>query len=618
MQRAFPLLVSLVLAAVAVAPARAQSLREQINSAIDRGVENLLDTQELDGSWYQHRPRYRAGQTALCLYALLECDVDPEHASVQRALAFLDAAEPYYTYEVSVTVIAYLELLDRLGGSNEEVHEDLTEKVERYVELLVEYQADNGGWAYPDRVVDMSNAQYAGMALRNAALAGFDVPRGLWKDLARYVMSVQERTVRGSNPMAGVKYTEEGEPRGSMTAAGVATLYLCREQYGRAPSKWIQHQDAALRWLEEHIVMNDNPGLPGGWVYYYLYNVERVGAYLGIDTIGDLPWYETGAAWLVGEQRENGSWWNATDTSYALLFLKRATAPSTGGGEEGPQLSFGEDDPAAMVSVRAFGENPMRIWLSSFGEAELEEFGVENDLGQRSLEVLSCEYWIDEGPRIDEPVMFGSLEGDHAASRYMLEHEFPRRGRYTVRAVVRIQSPHEGDGVIELESEPLEIRARRGDQTRLLEIARSLSRNMLLDVEFEARSGSRLNDDSGPRLVADGTLSSGWVSDTRDPKPWVHLTWKEYLKVGSLRIAHLSTGQAPESVLPKRLEITLNGRKEFFVDMPNDREQFGHLVFEKVEKIRGIRIKVVELHEDPEGRIGPVGFGEVALHPSDD
>jgi len=615
MQRALHLVLGSLLLTFVAAPASAQTLRERVNAAIDLGVEHLLDQQELDGSWYEHRPRYRAGSTALSMYALLECDLEPEHPTIKRALAYLDAVEPYFTYEVAVTIIAYVELLNRLGGSDEELHDDLSEKVERYVEMLVEYQDSSGGWPYPDRVVDMSNAQYAGMALRNAANAGFDVPRGLWKDLARYVMSVQERNVRGSNPVAGVKYTEDGDPRGSMTAAGVATLHLCREQYGRAPSKWLQHQEAALRWLAERIVMNDNPGLPGGWVYYYLYNVERVGAYLGLDTIGEVAWYEEGATWLVEDQRDNGAWANLTSTAYALLFLKRATAPSTGGGDEGPDLSFGEDDPNAMVSVRAFGENPMRIWLSSYGDAELEEFGVEDDLGQRTLDVVSCEYWIDEGPRIDEPVLLSTLEGDHTATRYMLEHEFERRGRYLIRAVVRIRSPHEGDGVIELESEPLEIRARRGDQTRLLAIARSLKKNMLLGVEFEARSGSRKADEFGPGLVADGSLSSGWVSADDDPKPWIHLTWKEYLKSGSIRFAHVSESQVHEAVLPKRLEVTLNGRDEFFVDMPNDREQFGYLVFEDTEKIRGMRVKVVEIHEHPEGRIGPVGFGEIAIHP---
>lgn len=601
--------------------ARAQSLRTRVNEAIDRGVENLFDTQQIDGSWYLHRPRYRAGQTALSVYALLACGVEPKHPAIRRALLYLDVAEPYYTYEVSVTVIAYLELLERLGAADADLRDDLNAKIERYVEMLVEYQADSGGWAYPDGAIDMSNAQYAGMALRNAARAGFDVPRGLWKDLARYVMSVQEREVRGSRPVAGVMYRAEGhEPSGSMTAAGIATLHLCEEQYGRPLSKWVRHKEAALRWLEEHFQVADNPGTPGAWHFYYLYTVERVGAYLERETFGDMPWYEAGATWLVEHQRDSGDWWNDAQTCFALLFLKRATAPSTGGEDgDGPVLSFGTDDPNTEVNVRAFGENPLRIWLSSFGDIELEEYGVEGDDGLPTLDVVSCEYWIDSGPRVDEPRLLRRIDEDQSASRFMIEHEFERRGTYTLRGVVRIRSPHEADGIVELESEPLEVVARRDDQTRLLAVAESLSRNQLLDAEeLTARVSSIRGDDFGARYAADGTLTSGWVTDERDPRPWIHFAWKEELRTGSLRFAHVAEVNASDTVLPKRLLVTIDGRDEYFVEMPNDRDEFGYVVFESREEIEGLRVEIVEIHPHPENRTGPTGLGEVALHPSTD
>ncbi|QDU85558.1 hypothetical protein Pla163_26900 [Planctomycetes bacterium Pla163] len=603
---------------VALAPA--QALRERVNEAIDRGVLNLLDEQELDGSWYLHRPRYQAGQTALCMQALLECDVDAGHPAIRRATAYLMAIEPYYTYEVAVTIIAYLELLERLDAREKELDARLRERIGKYVEMLIEYQEPNGGFAYPDRVIDMSNVQYAAMALRNAALAGYDVPQKVWRGIADYTMSVQERNVRGSRPEAGISYVEARPPSGSMTAAGVATLFLCSEQSKRNTSSWVTHREAALRWLAARFTASDNPGQPGAWIYYYLYAVERVGAYLEIDTIGDVPWYEAGATWLVEQQTGSGSWHSPEQTSFALLFLKRATsnAPSTGGGKKSSDQSFGEDDPTAMVSLRGFGENPLRIWISSFGEAESKEYGVESGGTLGGLDVRSVEYWVDSGPGIGDPELLWRTEEDMSANRYVYEHEFARQGTYSVRAVVRIQSPHADEGEVELTSAPLELRARRGDQTRLLQIARNLSRNLFLGQEMRVRASSFFDEDRAAKYAADGTLTSGWLAAAGDRTPFVSLAWNEYFKGGRIEIAHLQPNNAAPVVLPKRLRVTVNGRDEFEVEMPADTNLFGHLEIGARDKVRGLRIDVLSVHEHPEGLEGPVGIGEISYFPPPD
>lgn len=600
-----------------VAPAPAQALRERVNEAIDRGVLNLLDEQELDGSWYLHRPRYQAGQTALCMYALLECDVDAGHPAIRRATAYLLAIEPYYTYEVAVTIIAYLELLERLDAKETELAERIGERVERYVEMLIEYQEPGGGFAYPDRVIDMSNVQYAAMALRNAALAGYEVPQKVWRGIADYTMSVQERKVRGSRPEAGVSYDEARPPSGSMTAAGIATLYLCSEQSKRNSSSWVTHREAALRWLAERFTASDNPGQPGAYIYYYLYTVERVGAYLEIDTIGDVPWYEAGATWLVERQIETGSWHSLTHTSFALLFLKRATsnAPSTGGGNKASDQSFGEDDPTAMVSLRGFGENPLRIWISSYGEAELKEYSVGTNGPGPGLDVRSVEYWVDSGPGVGDPELLWRTEEDMRANRYVFEHEFARQGTYSVRAIVRILSPHPDEGEVELTSAPLEIRAQRGNQTRLLQIARSLSKNRFLGQELRIRASSFFDEGHAAKYAGDGTISSGWLAAESDRKPYVSLSWNEYFKGGRIEIAHIQPVNAPNAVRPKRLRVTINGRDEHEIEMPDDPDLFGHLTFDKRDKIRGLRIDVLSIHEHPEGLVGPIGIGEVLFFP---
>ncbi|MEZ5979406.1 MAG: hypothetical protein R3F34_14470 [Planctomycetota bacterium] len=608
-------LVLTTLACLAVAPpAFAQSLRERVNKAIDRGVEWLIDTQLVDGSWNENQPTYRAGQTALNLYALLECDVDADDPCVVRATNYLIAIEPVRTYEMAVTVNAFLELVKEV--EDEELRELLLARLEKYVETLVDYQSPGGGYAYPTPEIDLSNTQYAAMALHNAALAGFDVPQKTWKGLAEYTLGVQDGKVSGSEPVAGFCYREDGTPTGSMTSAGVATLHICIEHASRGNSKWTRGLEAGMRWLAKNFVANENPGAGATWHYYYLYNVERLGAYLGIDTIGTVKWYETGAAWLVDEQQPKGDWWNQPNTAFALLFLKRATAPSTGQSKRAQDLAFGEDRPDVPVSLRAFGENPVRIWLSSFGSAEQEEFGVRRDDGTTGIDVVASEYWLRSGPGVDEPVLLANVEYEEGGdARLAFEHEFEGRGTYVVDAQVTIRSPHEEDGDVVLASGPLEIVVRKEDQTELVAFSHELRENLLLGQEVRVRTSSEADENHDAAKVADGIPSIGWVTADVDPEPFVSLAWNDYLRAGEVRLVHVQHANHDKSVLPRRVRVTLNGKDEYEVVMPDDRERFGRLVLDRTTKIRNLRIDVLDTWESDSTAVRPVGLGEVMIMP---
>lgn len=54
------------------------------------------------------------------------------------------------------------------------------------------------------------------------------------------------------------------------------------------------------------------------------------GCYTAPTCSGPGDWYDDGAGWLIEHQTDNGSWRNVTDTCFAILFLKRATAPLPG------------------------------------------------------------------------------------------------------------------------------------------------------------------------------------------------------------------------------------------------------------------------------------------------
>src|SRR5262249_49189586 len=58
---------------------------------------------------------------------------------------------------------------------------------------------------------------------------------------------------------------------------------------------------------------------------YYLFGMERVCAIGDKKRLADHDWYAEGARRLVREQRDDGSWHDPDGTSFALLFLRRAT-----------------------------------------------------------------------------------------------------------------------------------------------------------------------------------------------------------------------------------------------------------------------------------------------------
>ncbi len=61
---------------------------------------------------------------------------------------------------------------------------------------------------------------------------------------------------------------------------------------------------------------------------YFLWSLERVGVVYGLDKIGNVDWYQSGADMVVPQQKADGSWGGGygaeVDTSFALLFLARS------------------------------------------------------------------------------------------------------------------------------------------------------------------------------------------------------------------------------------------------------------------------------------------------------
>src|SRR5436190_19065174 len=84
--------------------------QDEIKRAVEQGVAFLKHGQFEDGTWtYGHK----TGASALIALTLLECDVDPADAFVQRAAGAIrkGCSDENQTYDISLAIM----FLDRLG-----------------------------------------------------------------------------------------------------------------------------------------------------------------------------------------------------------------------------------------------------------------------------------------------------------------------------------------------------------------------------------------------------------------------------------------------------------------------------------------------------------------------
>ena len=171
---------------------------------------------------------------------------------------------------------------------------------------------------------DNSNSQYGLLGVWAGAEAGIEVPNAYWMAVENHWIETQLRDGQWG-------YAGEGEGRISMTAAGVASLFVTHDwldahkharTVGREPfSPSLQR---ALDWFEQgHNAVNANSSYWG----YTVYGIERVGLASGFKFFGQHDWYRHLAADVISRQGSDGSWGDTVDTSFALLFLARGRPP---------------------------------------------------------------------------------------------------------------------------------------------------------------------------------------------------------------------------------------------------------------------------------------------------
>jgi hypothetical protein len=199
---------------------------------------------------------------------------------------------------------------------------------------------------------DNSNAQYAALGLRAAHDSGVVIPsatlalaRRWWETVL--VMDGDEKkgavSTGGAPSMPpggwGYRMQHNKEPYASMTAGATGALVMYDYIAGR---DWKKDKlvGVGMAWMGKHFSVTANTGGPShggegptGWLYYYLYALERLGILYGTERIGAHDWYAEGAKVILEAQKPDGSWEvssykNAVwDTCFAVLFLKKATRP---------------------------------------------------------------------------------------------------------------------------------------------------------------------------------------------------------------------------------------------------------------------------------------------------
>jgi hypothetical protein len=303
----------------------------QVQAVILRSIDALKKQQAPDGTW----PDYAqpGGVTALATYALLQAGVSPDDKALAAAIEQVRKTPNQNTYVVALKTLA-------LVSADAKKH---AADIQSAADWLIQMQTPGGGWGYgkptdaapaTDKQAyerpDLSNTQFAILALSEAERAGAKVAPEVWHRADRYLRSSQL-------PGGGWGYVlverDPNEAYGSMTAAAVASLFICTDRLtgketAEAAADRLASAQAGLDWMADRFTLKENPGRATAWYYFWLYGLERAGVASGRSLFGQHDWFREGTGLLVAGQRPDGSWTDHTyENALCLLFLAKGYKP---------------------------------------------------------------------------------------------------------------------------------------------------------------------------------------------------------------------------------------------------------------------------------------------------
>jgi hypothetical protein len=316
-----------IASALLTLPARAATPTE-VELTIQKALKALYAEQK-DGIWDPVNPGnadkrlHWAGETALATYALLAAGESPQDARLVKAINFLKTADITGIYALGLRAQMW-QFLPLTPDNRQLIKRD----GEMLLNSLKIQGPGKGMFNYPvnDNKApryDHSVSQYGVLGLWAVAQLGLEIPTPAWK-----LMDEQWRAhqMREGAWFYSPDNEKGGEARMSMTAAGVATLFITDDYLNQGKFAECNGNirddniEKGLKWIAERYKGREN--------HYTLYGIERIGVASGHKYFGTTDWYAEGADFLVKSQNPNGAWGKGVpDTCFAILFLVRGRAP---------------------------------------------------------------------------------------------------------------------------------------------------------------------------------------------------------------------------------------------------------------------------------------------------
>ena len=284
--------------------------------------------------------RQWGGLTSIATYALLAGRESPQEPRLQKAIAFLRKANMQGIYALGMRASVW-----QLLPNSPENRAAIALDYQLLITGVMKSGPSQGLYTYwvgdINKRIDASVSQYGVLGMWALEQSGAEVPGTYWR-------AVDDAWRRTQNPDGGWAYdfsaadnADGSKSRHSMTAAGIASLFITQdytlsdrglECRGNVENINIKR---GMDWMAQKYSAEALQKGQVGSRLYTLYGIERIGVASGFKYFGTTDWYDTGADWLVKNQRPDGSWEghgsgrtnSITGAAWGILFLQRGRAP---------------------------------------------------------------------------------------------------------------------------------------------------------------------------------------------------------------------------------------------------------------------------------------------------
>lgn len=347
---------------------------EELEAAIERGIDFLLADQNEDGSWgsatrtkglniYAPIPgahqAFRNAVTAMCISALIESGSDREdvRASIARGETWLmehlpdvrratgDAIYNVWTHGYSIQALVRM---DAREPDNIERREQIKSLIAQQFDRLDHYESVDGGWGYYDFRYQTAQPSSSSISFVNAAIlvafyeakqAGFDPPEHL---VERAIAAIHRQQLPDFSYLYG-EYLRLQPRRGinrpggslgrSQACNAALRLWNDEEITDQVLRDWLDRLFARNGWLD---IGRKRPIPHESWMqvagYFYYFGHYYAAYCIEMLPEAERPEFQSHLSHIILDRQEaNGSWWDYPfydyhepyGTSFALMTLVR-------------------------------------------------------------------------------------------------------------------------------------------------------------------------------------------------------------------------------------------------------------------------------------------------------